>query len=329
MRTSALPSESLLGYRAEVDTLLDFLLTEPVAAAPLDDVAAAWTRHRVAAKRFEQPVEVAIAGGFGADRLGFAFLSGYQEALRTLVPDLPEDELVAMCATEEGGGHPAAIRTTLTERDGAWVLDGTKSFATMGSYARRLVVIASAGTAPDGRNRLRACMVETNDAGVHLTDHPALAFAPEVPHASVTLTGVPASLLPGDGYLDYLKPFRTIEDIHVLAATLGWLVRVARVSDWPRASRQRLLTLVAAVRGLDIDAPGAAGVHIALGGVFDSFGAVLAEIEPLWQSADPVTRQRWERDRPLLATAGRVRAQRLTAAWRVVEPGGDEAGTGA
>ncbi|WP_063050431.1 acyl-CoA dehydrogenase family protein [Nocardia arthritidis] len=303
-----------------MDTLFDFLLTEPVATAPLDDVAAAWTRHRVAANRFDQPVEVAIAGGFGADRLGFAFLSGYQEALRTLIPDLPDDELVAMCATEEGGGHPAAIRTTLTERDGAWLVDGTKSFATMGSFAGQLVVIATVGAAPDGRNRLRACMVGAGEAGVRLTDRPALPFAPEVPHASVVLTGAPALVLPGDGYLDYLKPFRTIEDIHVLAATLGWLVRVARASDWPRASRQQLLTVVAAVRGLDIAAPSSAGVHIALGGVFELFGSLLAELEPLWQSADPVTRQRWERDRPLLATAGRVRGQRLTAAWRAIEP---------
>jgi acyl-CoA dehydrogenase len=303
-----------------VDTLFDFLLTEPVATAPLDDVAAAWTRHRVAANRFDQPVEISIAGGFGADRLGFAFLSGYQEALRTLIPNLPDDELVAMCATEEGGGHPAAIHTTLTERDGAWLVDGTKSFATMGSFARQLVVIASVGPAPDGRNRLRACMVEAGEAGVCLVDRPALPFAPEVPHASVVLTGAPALVLAGDGYLDYLKPFRTIEDIHVLAATLGWLVRVARASDWPRASRQQLLTAVAAVRGLDIAAPSSAGVHIALGGVFELFGSLLAELEPLWQSADPVTRQRWERDRPLLATAGRVRGQRLTAAWRAIEP---------
>ncbi|BDT93306.1 hypothetical protein IFM12275_32820 [Nocardia sputorum] len=308
-----------------MDTLLDFLLTEPVAAAPLDDVAAAWTRHRVAANRFDQPVEIAIAGGFGADRLGFAFLSGYQEALRTLIPDLPDDELVAMCATEEGGGHPSAIRTGLTEREGVWRVDGVKSFATMGSFARQLVVIASAGTAADGRNRLRACLVEAGDAGVRLTDHPPLVFAPEVPHASVVLTDVPALVLPGDGYLDYLKPFRTIEDIHVLAATLGWLVRVARSSAWPRESLQRLLTLVAAVRGLDIDAPTSPGVHVALGGVFASFAALATELEPLWQTADPATRQRWERDRPLLATAGRVREQRLVAAWRAVEAGEDRA----
>ncbi|WP_174187205.1 acyl-CoA dehydrogenase family protein [Nocardia barduliensis] len=303
-----------------MDTLLDFLVTEPVATAPLDDVAAAWTRHRVAARRFDQPVEVAIAGGFGADRLGFAFLSGYQEALRTLIPDLPEDDLVAMCATEEGGGHPAAIRATLTERDGVWLVDGTKSFATMGSFARRLVVIASVGTSPDGRNMLRACEIEAGDTGVRRTDNPALPFAPEVPHASVVLTGVPARVLPGDGYLDYLKPFRTIEDIHVLAATLGWLTRVARLSDWPQASRQRLLTMVAAVRGMGIDAPTSPGVHIALGGLFELFGELMAGLEPLWQSSDPEIRQRWERDRPLLATAGRVRGQRLAAAWRAVEP---------
>lgn len=154
-----------------MDSLLDFLLTEPVATAPLNDVAAAWTRHQVAANRFDRPVDVAIAGGFGADRLGFAFLSGYQEALRTLIPDLPDDELVAMCATEEGGGHPSAIRTTLTERNGVWLVNGTKSFATMGAFAHHLVVIASVGTAPDGRNRLRATMVDAA-TGVRLTDHP-------------------------------------------------------------------------------------------------------------------------------------------------------------
>lgn len=138
------------------------------------------------------------------------------------------------------------------------------------------------------------------------------------------LTDVPARILPGDGYLDYLKPFRTIEDIHVLAATFGWLVRVARTSDWPREILQRLLTAVAAVRGLDIDAPRSPGVHIALGGVFELFGDLLVGLDPLWESVDPTTRQRWERDRPLLATAGRARGQRLTAAWRTVQTDADQ-----
>ncbi|WP_405159735.1 acyl-CoA dehydrogenase family protein [Nocardia sp. NBC_01499] len=308
-----------------MDSVLDFLLTEPLAATPLDDVAAAWTRHRVAANRFDKPVDVAIAGGFGADRLGFAFLSGYQEALRTLIPDLPADELVALCATEEGGGHPSAIRTTLTEAAGGFRLNGTKTFATLGMMAHRLVVLASVGADESGRNRLRATMVDVREAGVHVTNLPATAFAPEIPHAMVTLTDVAAVVLPGDGYLDYLKPFRTIEDIHVLAAALGWLVRVARAADWPQSVLQRLLTVVAAVRGLDIDAPSSPGVHIALGGAFEYFARLLAELDSLWASVDSVTAQRWERDRPLLAIAGRVRDQRLATAWRSVLPGADQA----
>ncbi|MFE9582981.1 acyl-CoA dehydrogenase family protein [Nocardia sp. NPDC006044] len=308
-----------------MDSVLDFLLTEPLAAAPLDDVAAAWTRHRVAANRFGKPVDVALAGGFGADRLGYAFLSGYQEALRTLIPDLPADELVALCATEAGGGHPSAIRTTLAEDQGAVRLNGTKTFATLGMLAHRLVVIASAGADEAGRNRLRATMVDVRAAGVHVTNLPATAFAPEIPHAMVTLTDVAAVVLPGDGYLDYLRPFRTIEDVHVLAAALGWLIRVARAADWPRSALQRLLTAVSAVRGLDIDAPSSPGVHIALGGAFDYVGTVLTELDSLWASADSATRQLWERDRPLLTIAGRVRDQRLATAWRSVRPEPEQA----
>ncbi|WP_433660740.1 acyl-CoA dehydrogenase family protein [Nocardia sp. CA-128927] len=308
-----------------MDSVLDFLLTEPLAATPLDDVAAAWTRHRVAANRFGKPVDVAIAGGFGADRLGYAFLSGYQEAVRTLIPDLPADELVALCATEAGGGHPSAIHTTLTEELGSYRLNGTKTFATLGMLAQRLVVLASVGTDDTGRNRLRATTVDVREAGVAVTKLPTTPFAPEIPHAMVTLTDVAAVVLPGDGYLDYLKPFRTIEDVHVLAAALGWLVRVARASDWPQTVLQKLLTVVAAVRGLDIDAPSSPGVHIALGGTFEYVARLLAELDSLWASVDSVTKQRWERDRPLLAIAGRVRDQRLATAWRSVLPDTDQA----
>ncbi|MFI9405603.1 acyl-CoA dehydrogenase family protein [Nocardia sp. NPDC052316] len=304
-----------------MDSVLDFLLTEPLAATPLDDVGAAWTRHRVAANRFGKPVDVALSGGFGADRLGFAFLSGYQEAVRTLIPDLPADELVALCATEADGGHPAAIRTMLTEDRGEFRLNGTKTFATLGMLAQRLVVIASVGAGEDGRNRLRATVVDARATGVHVTNLPETPFAPEIPHAMVTLTDVAAEVLPGDGYLDYLKPFRTIEDIHVLAAALGWLVRVAREAGWPRAVLERLLTLAAAVRGLDLDAPSSPGVHIALGGIFESVERLLAELDSLWASVDSVIGQRWERDRPLLGVAGRVRDQRLATAWRSVLPG--------
>jgi hypothetical protein len=83
---------------------------------------------------------------------------------------------------------------------------------------------------------------------------------------------------------------------------------------------------VATVRGLDIDRPSSPGVHIALGGAFELLEQLLAELDPLWERADRITRERWERDRRLLATARRVRALRLTAAWRVMETGAEHRG---
>ncbi|MGV9581760.1 acyl-CoA dehydrogenase family protein [Nocardia farcinica] len=304
-----------------MDTVFDHLLTEE-PGGPLGSVTEAWERHRDVARRFTDTVDVAVAGGFAADRLGYAFLSGYQAAVAALLPELPRDRPLALAATEEGGGHPAAIRTTATERADGWSVSGTKTFATLGSLARRLVVIASVGAGADGRNRLRAMLVDATAPGVHVTDRPALAFAPEIPHATVTFTGTPATALPGDGYADVLKPFRTVEDIHVIAAAAGWLVRVAREAGWPPPVRQRLLATVAALRGLGAARPDSPGVHVALGGVLDEFERLLGELAPRWDAVDESTRSRWERDRPLLSVAGRVRAQRLATAWRAVgEPG--------
>ena len=45
------------------------------------------------------PAAQAIAGGFAADRVGWAFASGYQAALRALVTDLPHDTLTAFCVS--------------------------------------------------------------------------------------------------------------------------------------------------------------------------------------------------------------------------------------
>ncbi len=57
----------------------------------------------------------AVAGGAGARGVGEAFLGGYRAALRRLVPDLPRDRAVCLCASEEvGGAHPRAIATTLS-----------------------------------------------------------------------------------------------------------------------------------------------------------------------------------------------------------------------
>lgn len=301
-----------------MDSVLDYLLTAPAEVAPLNDVPQAWRRHRDTAAMFDVPVDAALACGFGADRLGYAFLSGYQAALRALLPQLAPGELVSLCATEQGGGHPAAIRTTVTEQDGHWLVDGTKTFATLGETADRLVVIGSAGTDDRGRNRLAAVLVGTDQPSVARTPLPETPFIPEIPHATVTFTGARAQLLPGDGYSGYLKPFRTIEDIHVLAAALGWLIRMGRRGAVARSLLEQLLADAATLRDLARAPASSPGVHIALGGVLAHFDELPRMAAPIWAAAEPEDVRRWERDLPLLRVAGKVRGLRLASAWQSV-----------
>ncbi|MFD3748210.1 acyl-CoA dehydrogenase [Nocardia sp. NPDC058633] len=295
-------------------SVFDFLLTAAPADADSADFAAVWARHRARSHDFASSVDRAAIAGFDSAGTGPAFLGGYQEALHALVPSLEPAELSSMCATEAAGARPSTMTTTVNE-DG--VVSGTKSFATLGAFADRFVVIARAGTRPDGRPILRAVLVPAG-ARAAVTPLPALPFAPEIPHAEVTFDAAPGQLLPGDGYADYLKPFRTVEDLHVVAAVLGQLVRVARLAQWPAESVEQLLALLATVRGVGAEDPNSPGVHIALGGLFARLTGLRTELEPLWAQVDPEVSKRWERDEPLLGVAGKVRAARLATAWRAL-----------
>ncbi|MFD9551848.1 acyl-CoA dehydrogenase [Nocardia salmonicida] len=295
-------------------SVFDFLLTATPADSVSTDFAAEWARHRPRSRDFASSIDRAAIAGFDSAGTGPAFLGGYQEALHALVPSLDPAELSSMCATEGAGARPSTMTTTVGE-DGA--VSGTKSFATLGTFADRFLVIARSGTQPDGRPILRAVLVPAGAAAA-VSPLPALPFAPEIPHAGVTFDAAPGEVLPGDGYTDYLKPFRTVEDLHVVAAVLGQLIRVARLSQWPAEPVEQLLALFAAVRGVGSDDPSSPGVHIALGGLFDRLTALRAELEPLWAPVDPEVRKRWERDVPLLGVAGKVRAARLATAWRAL-----------
>ena len=301
-----------------MDALLRWLLTTPPHPQSLESVADWWTSHLEWTSRFSAPADAALAAGFSADRLAYAFASGYQAALRALVAGLPREHRSALCATESGGGHPSAIQTRLVRSDeGALSLEGTKTFVTLGTAADELLVVASEGQDPQGRNRLRLVRLDARRPGVTLTGLPPPPFVPELPHAELRLNAVAVSereVLPGDGYERYLKPFRTVEDCHVLAAVLGWLLQVARRSDWPETVREELLALAVTLHGLAREDPGSPAVHLALAGALELLSRQVEALEPLWARVDAPTRERWIRDRPLLQVAGKVRAKRREAA---------------
>jgi alkylation response protein AidB-like acyl-CoA dehydrogenase len=261
------------------------------------------------------PADRAILGGVLADRLGYAFVAGYHAALGALVPGGARR---CLCATEEGGAHPRAIATMLRADGDGFRLDGKKRFSTLATVADELLVVASTGVDAAGKNRLKLVCVPAGADGLTITPMPATPFAPEVPHAEVTLAGVrveAAALLPGDGYDDYLKPFRTVEDVHVHLAALAWFARVAHAAGFPAALRERLLALIAAARDLATRDPSAPATHLALAGVIDLSASWLEDCAPTWAAVDEDTRTRFERDRPLLRVAGKAREARRAAAW--------------
>src|SRR5215470_6430078 len=255
------------------------------------------------------PVERAVVGGARADRAGHAFAIGYTAALEALVGETR----AAFCVTEDGGNHPRAIETRLVDGQ----VTGAKRWATLADRATHLLVVARDGTDAAGRPRLRVVRVRRDAPGVTL-EVSAAAFVPEIAHARVTLEGVAGEVLPGDGYADYVKPFRTVEDIHVHAALVGYLIGVARQRGFARGLIERLAVVAMAIAALGAADAKSAATHIALAGAIATTAGLIAELEAAWADVPDEEWQRWQRDRAILQVAGRARSERLARAWEVL-----------
>jgi hypothetical protein len=334
--------------------VLEHLLRAPATLDAVNDLNA-WF-ERLARCPFDQPIDRALWAGFEADRLGYAFVGGYRAALVRLVtwaagslggraeqahvsPDLDTrldggaeragragvvpsvDARLSLAATEAGGAHPRAIMTKLVDEGGTLLVRGEKTFATLASSAEELLVVASRGEGADGKNRLVLVRVRADAPGVTIEDRAPTPFAPEIPHARVKLVDVvvgKGDVLPGDGYDVYLKPFRTIEDTHVLAATLGNVVRTARANGFDGAVAERAVALALALRGLAARNPSDAVTHVCLSGIFSATRSLLLEHDGEWTKAAPATRDRWRRDQALLMVAESARQQRTATAWKML-----------
>jgi len=108
-----------------------------------------------------------------------------------------------------------------------------------------------------------------------------------------------------------------VEDIHVQAAVLAYLMREGQRLSWPHGWLERLSALLAAL-GKISDMPAAqAETHIALAGALAIGAGLVAEADGFWENApsDPAA-ARWKRDRALLAVAAKARAARTERAWQ-------------
>jgi hypothetical protein len=299
-------------------TLLDVLSPDDDGPS-VQSLSEIWGAYRDMRAACATPFVAAVHVAARVDRLGFAFAAGYPAALQHMVPDVSLP--CALCVTEEGGNHPRAIQTTLERAGDGFVLRGSKSFVTLGDLAADLVIAARAGDKPDGLPDLAVVRIPRGRAGIELTAHPPTPFAPEVPHARLELRGVevrPEERLPGDGYLDYVKPFRTIEDIHVLGAAIGYLIGLALRIRGPADLIAELSANLVALDAIRVGPPLDPRLHIALHGILRQTKRIpeSSGFARLLQSAPSDERARWERDRALLEVASKAREARFERARR-------------
>lgn len=302
-------------------TLLTRLLRGITAPTHVgDDVAGWWRRFRAAESGSMSPFDRAVLAGFRADRVAGAFAGGYQGALRALVPGrLADDAIVSFCVSEPGGNSPKAIEASLTPRADGYVINGQKRWSTMAPVADVLLVAAHEGLDAAGRKRFKLVRVSAAAPGLTITRMPPTTFIPEIPHAELSLREVAVSNdapLPGDGYNDYVKRFRTVEDIYIHGGVLGYALGAARRFDFPQTVIERLASAIVATRGLaalDFDAP---ETHIALAGTLARDATLLEHSDAHWDKAEESERARWRRDRAGFGSvAGALREARRTRAW--------------
>ncbi|MFT0624975.1 acyl-CoA dehydrogenase family protein [Ectopseudomonas guguanensis] len=259
-----------------------------------------------------QPFELALVGGLQAATPGLAFLAGYQAALRMLWPAAPWTA-GALCVTENRSTRPADMSTRI---HGLYI-SGRKDFVTAAECADWLLVAAREEQA-DEAPRLALGVVRQGAPGVRIEPLPALPLMPDIGHARLHLEQAQSERLAGDGWDDYVKPFRTLEDVHVLAAVCAWQFGVGRECAWPDALLLRLEALLAACAEVARQAPNAPTTHLLLAGLFAQQQALSGELQAAFAAGPAHWAELWQRDQGLLRIAEAARTKRLEKARQIV-----------
>ena len=310
-----------------MDLLARLLRGRPEVIDVGDDIAGWWRRFCAAEPSTAAPFDRAVLAGFRANRVAGAFAGGYQGALRALVPgQLADDVIASFCVSEPGGNSPRAIEARLMPRaGGGFTLNGQKRWSTMAPVASVLLVAAHDGVDADGRKRFKLVRIDARAAGVTIQRMPPTKFVPEVPHAELQLVDVvvdSGALLPGDGYAEYVKRFRTVEDIQIHGAVLGYFLGAARRFAFPDTVVERAVSAVIATRVLASLDPDAAETHVALAGTLARDANLLDHSDAHWEKVEQGERECWRRDRKGFGSvAGELREARRRRAWERL--GGD------
>lgn len=266
------------------------------------------------------PFTAAMAAALRADRVAWAFFSGYQGALQAAFGTAP-GSLGTFCVNE-AGRKITDIATTLEREGERVVLRGDKSWALTGFDDLTLFVLARHSNAPaKGPGSLAVLRLPVGSAGVECERPRLQEIVPELPHAAIRFESAPvepSQLVPGDGYADHAKPFRLREDVFVTGCVLAYLLAEAKAGSWPTAWSQRAIAVVSMLEAYARLDPRQPETIIAVAGALSFAGDVIREAEQQWAPHQRDAQDRWLRDRRILALGKEARRQRTIQSWGAV-----------
>jgi len=253
-----------------------------------------------------------------ADRRSLASVAGHQAAIRRLFPATPDNAVVAFCVSEDKGPRPSHIHTSLTPSgDDTFTMNGIKRWGSMAPVADVRYVAASVGRNGD-RNDLRMVALPSDRPGITLDLEPYESWGPEFQICDLHFADVTVhadEVLPGDGYLNAIKPFRLVEDVYNTAGSLIGLFQLGRRHGRPTEQLEPLVGLIVQAAAIaDTDMASDASVVLLsefLGRADAAWSAFWAE----WTDPPADLADAWTPERGLLGVAAAARDTRRSNAW--------------
>jgi hypothetical protein len=211
--------------------------------------------------------------------------------------------------TEKRSVRPADMQVRL---DGL-SLSGRKDFVTAAEAADWMLV-AARSELPEAAPQIAMCVTYRGTPGVTVEVLPPLSLMPDISHGRLHLDSAHCERLPGDGWDAYAKPFRTLEDLHVLVALGAWLYGVGCDNAWPQALKLQLLAVLGSGAEVARQGMNDPANHLLLAGVFEQFSRLRGDIDAAMATGMPHWQDLWKRDSSLLEISRSGREKRLQTA---------------
>ncbi|GAA6136212.1 hypothetical protein NBRC116188_30020 [Oceaniserpentilla sp. 4NH20-0058] len=249
----------------------------------------------------------AVALGLRCSNMSQAFSLAYRCALQSLLPQLATNKWAAMCVTEPSGNHPKNIESQLT----GFAVNGHKSFVTMATLAEQLLVIVKQEEKSD-RPQLKAVLIDSAQAGVELVQFPPLGMLKDIPHGKVTFKNADADILAGDGYSEYSKPFRTLEDIYAVLVASSFILSMAKRFEINYIVVQKALGIITQLVSLPL-VP-SSWMHLQVEESLKSFNDLTELFERHFEPLPDSIKNEWLADKKIFSIAQSARESRLKKA---------------